>query len=84
MRREALRNALGALLKDPGLSNRELSVKLDMLDSATNRYMKELIERGIVENDRNSEGRTSYVIKNEYREKISVLMERLNGSNRPA
>ncbi len=84
MRREALRNALGALLKDPGLSNRELSIKLDMLDSATNRYMKELIERGIVENDLNADGRTSYVIKNEYREKISLLMERLNGTKGPA
>lgn len=46
--------------------------------------MKALMERGIVENDLNAEGRTSYVIKNEYREKISALIERLNVSNRPA
>src|SRR5271157_56634 len=79
MRRDAIRKALLVLLKNPGLSNRELSLELNMLDSATNRYMKELIERGIVENDGNAEGRTSYVITNEYRDRITVLMERLNG-----
>jgi hypothetical protein len=49
-----------------------------MLDSATARYMKELVERGIVENDPNSESRTSYMIKSEYREKIAFLLERVD------
>ncbi len=76
MRRDNMRRALGALLRDPGLSNRELSRRLELGDSAMNRYMKELLERGIVENDRNAEGRTSYIIRTEYREKIAILMEK--------
>jgi predicted transcriptional regulator len=74
MRRDAVRKTLGVLIKRPGLSNRELSRELNMLDSATARYMKELVERGIVEN--HSNGRTSYAIKSEYREKIAFLLER--------
>jgi predicted transcriptional regulator len=80
MRRDAMRKTLGVLLKSPGLSNRELSRELNMLDSATARYMKELVERGIVENDPNSESRTSYMIKSEYREKIAFLLERVDGT----
>ena len=80
MRRDAVRRTLGALLKNPGLSNRELSRELNMLDSATARYMKELVERGIVENNPSPEGRTSYVIRGEYREKIALLLERVDSA----
>jgi len=78
MRRDAMKRALGVLLKNPGLSNRELSRELNMLDSATARYMKELVERGIVENDPSSQSRTSYMIRSEYREKIAFLLERVD------
>jgi predicted transcriptional regulator len=79
MRRDAMRRTLGALLRRPGLSNRELSRELDMLDSATARYVKELVERGIVENDPGYGERTSYFIKGEYREEIALMLERADG-----
>ena len=78
LRREAVRKTLFAFLKTPGLSNRELFLELNMGDSAVNRYVKELMERGIVENA-HDERRTSYAIKNEYREMIAVPMKPVLG-----
>lgn len=77
MKRESMRRALCALIDTPGLSNRELSKKLNLGDSATNRYMKELVDRGIVMNDPAAEGRTAYVIRDEYRSKIAYFLGRM-------
>ncbi|HTY91835.1 MAG TPA: winged helix-turn-helix transcriptional regulator [Methanocella sp.] len=77
MKRESMRRALCALAENPGMSNRELSKKLNLGDSATNRYMRELMDRGIVTNDPAAEGRTSYFIKDEYRYKISAFIGKM-------
>lgn len=75
MKRDSMRRALHELIESPGLSNRELSKRLNLGDSAMNRYMKELVDRGIVVNDPTAEGRTAYVIKDEYRNKIAFFID---------
>lgn len=78
LRRDAIGKMIPLLMANPGLSNRELSRALDMQDSATNRYMKELLAGGIVDREQKTDGRTAYAIRAEYRAPIARAMQRLN------
>ena len=68
---------LGKLLEKPGLSNVELAEELGVQDSATLRYTKELLEKGVITKDRTRDGKLIYAIKNEYREQIAMTLERM-------
>lgn len=78
MRRDPMRKILELLVEKPRISNRELSRALDMQESAASRCMKELLEKGVIVRDDTSDGRYSYSIKNEYKERVAFAMERIN------
>lgn len=71
MKREGVRRILNMLHEKPGLSNSELSSSLSMQDSAISRYMKELMDHGIVEKSQTQEGKTVFSIKDEHRGRIT-------------
>jgi predicted transcriptional regulator len=80
MRRDSMRKLLGLLVRNPGLTNIELSRELNIQESAVSRYMKELQEKGVVERGNAKElqdGRFSYSIKNEYKEKVELAIKRI-------
>lgn len=76
MRRDHMRKVLELLNEKPGLSNRELSKALNMQESAASRYMRELMEKGVVIKEPAADGASAYFIKNEHRQTISSMMER--------
>ena len=80
MRREGIGKVLRLLLLDPGMSNVDLSKALDVQESVTSRYMKELLERGVVAKAQTSDGRLSYSVKAEYNDTVGSVAKRLNGS----
>jgi predicted transcriptional regulator len=80
MRRDVMRKVLGLLARSPGLTNIELSRELNIQESAVSRYMKELQEKGVVVRSNAQDihdGRFSYSIKNEYKEKVAIAIERI-------
>jgi len=80
MRRDSIRKVLGLLARSPGLTNIELSRELNIQESAVSRYMKELQEKGVVVRSNAQDihnGRFSYSIKNEYKEKVATAIERI-------
>ena len=80
MRRDGIGKVLRLLLLDPGMSNVDLSKALDVQESVTSRYMKELLERGVVAKAQASDGRLSYSVKAEYNDTVGSVAKRLNGS----
>jgi predicted transcriptional regulator len=80
MRRDGIGKVLILLLKDPGMSNVDLSKALNVQESVTSRYMKELLERGVVAKAQTSDGRLSYSVKAEYNDTVGSVAKRLNGS----
>lgn len=80
MKRDGIKKVLNALIEKPGLSNIELSMELGLHESAASRYMRELLEKGIVEKGQMGDGRLSYSIKNEYKEPVSFAIKRLGDS----
>ncbi len=74
LKRKAIRNTLNLLLERPGLSSSEISRELDMHKSATSRYTKELLIRGIITKHLIADGKSVYSIKPEYLEKISGVI----------
>jgi len=78
VRRDPIRKILDLLIDRAEMSNMEISEALDMHDSATSRYMKELAARGLVLKRSVSGGRTAYSIRHEYRDPIATALERIN------
>jgi predicted transcriptional regulator len=62
VRRDPIRRILDLLIDKTEMSNQEISEALDMHDSATSRYMKELATRGLVSKRNAAGGRTAYSI----------------------
>lgn len=77
IRRDGIKKVLGKLLEKPGISNLELAEELGVQDSATMRYTKELLEKGILTKDRTSAGKLVYSIKAEYKEQIAFAIDRI-------
>lgn len=48
MRRESVGRIIGLILQKPGISNGEIARELGIPDSLSSRYLKELVEKGIV------------------------------------
>ncbi len=80
MRRDGMRRVLGLLQENPGLSNGEMSGRLNMQDSAVSRYLKEFIRHGIVEKGQTREGKTIFSVKGEYRPRIACALARIDNS----
>lgn len=78
MRREGINRVLTTLIEVPGLSNREISQRSGIQESAVSRYLKELAEKGIVIKEKSAGGATSFSIADGYRAHIASAMERLN------
>jgi predicted transcriptional regulator len=76
MKRENIKKILDLLVEQPGLSNLELSNELKLHESAASRYMKELIDKGIVTREPNTERMNIYTIKNEYKNVITSIYNR--------
>lgn len=79
MRRDGINKVLTLLSESPGLSNRELSLRSGIRESAMSRYLKELSERGIVQKEKSAGGFTSFFIEEAYKKHIASAMERLGG-----
>jgi len=77
LRRDGVRRVLSLLQEKPGLSNGELSERLCMQDSAVSRYMKELMDHGIVEKSQTQEGKTVFSIKDEHRGHIASTAKQI-------
>lgn len=80
MRREAIKKVLGLLLERPGMSNIELSRELGLPESATSKYMKELLSMGIVRKKTLPGGRLAYSVAEEQVEVVSNVIERIKES----
>jgi predicted transcriptional regulator len=78
VRRDPVRKILDLLLDKAELSPLEISEALDMHDSATSRYLKELATRGVVMKHSLAGGRTSYSLCREFREPVAMAIERIN------
>jgi len=79
VRRDPVRKILNLLLEKAEISNLEISEALDMHDSATSRYLKELAARGVVAKRSLAGGRTSYSLCREFREPVAMAIERISG-----
>lgn len=80
IRREGVRKILAMLQKNPGITNVELSNALGIQTSAITRYMKELSEKGIVTKDWQTDGGYAYSIKDDQKNRVTLMMERTNNS----
>lgn len=78
-RRDSVRKVLAAILKKPGISIAELSRESGMQTSAVSRYVKELVDKGVVSKEQAEGGRLSYAVSSEYREPVDFAIGRLNG-----
>lgn len=77
MRRDSTRKVLSLLAEKPGLTNVELSRRLDIAQSMMSKYIKELYGMGIITREQVDGGRYGYCISNEYKDHVSMAMERL-------
>jgi predicted transcriptional regulator len=77
MKREPMWRVLNTLAEKPGLSNVEISRELNISTGAASRHMNELLSRGIVDKAPQGERGFSYTIKEEYRQYVTRMMERL-------
>jgi predicted transcriptional regulator len=77
MRREGINRVLTALIESPCLSNRELSQRSGIQESAVSRYMKELAEKGIVIKEKGAGGATSFSVVDGYKAYIQSAMRRI-------
>jgi predicted transcriptional regulator len=78
MRREGINRVLTALSENPCMSNREISQRSGIQESAVSRYMKELAEKGIVIKEKAAGGATSFSIADGYRAHITSAIQRIN------
>jgi len=77
MKRDCIKKLLSTLIEKPGLSNIELSRETGLHESAASRYMNELLEKGLVVRGDAPDGRFSYSIKTEYKEKVAMAIEHM-------
>lgn len=77
MKREPMWRVLNALAEKPGLSNVEISRELNISTGAASRHMNELLSRGIVNKTPHGDRGFSYTIKEEYRQYVTRMMDRL-------
>ena len=77
MKREPMWRVLNTLAEKPGLSNVEISRELNISTGAASRHMNELLSRGIVDKAPQGERGFAYTIKEEYRQYVTRMMERL-------
>jgi len=77
MRREPMRKMLEQLLEKPGMSNMELSRRLDISTTSTYHHLNELMTRGIVEKASSEDRSYAYTIKDEYRQHVMEMRDRL-------
>lgn len=78
LRRDPIRRSLELLLERPGLTNIELSRALNMPESATYKYMKELMDNGVVLKE-SLNGKQVYNIKRDYKDRIMQGLKVLGG-----
>jgi predicted transcriptional regulator len=77
MKREPMWRVLNALAEKPGLSNVEISRELNISTGAASRHMNELLTRGIVDKAPQGDRGFAYNIKDEYRQYVTKMMDRL-------
>lgn len=77
MRREPVRRTLEVLMENPGISGRGLSKKLNLSTTVTHKHVTLLVERGIVARILQIDRSYAYAIKDEYRQLVLKLAERL-------
>jgi predicted transcriptional regulator len=77
MKREPMWRVLNTLAEKPGLSNVEISRELNISTGAASRHMNELLSRGIVDKAPQGERGFAYTIKEEYRQYVTKMMDRL-------
>ncbi|MGA9140433.1 MAG: hypothetical protein WBZ29_09430 [Methanocella sp.] len=77
MRRESMGRVLQTLVDQSEMTNAEISRALDVPDSITNRYLKELTTKGVTIKESSSDGRLVYTIESRYRNLIVSLSQRL-------
>ena len=77
MKREPMWRVLNALAEKPGLSNVEISRELDISTGAASRHMNELLTKGVVVKAPQGDRGFAYSIKDEYRQYVTKMMDRL-------
>ncbi len=77
MKREPMWRVLNTLAEKPGLSNVEISRELNISTGAASRHMNELLAKGVVAKVPQADRGYAYSIKEEYRQYIMKMMDRL-------
>lgn len=77
MKREPMWRVLNALSERPGLSNVEIARELNISTGAASRHMTELFQKGIVTKTPMGDRGFAYAIKDEYKEYVVRMTERL-------
>ncbi|HUL61831.1 MAG TPA: winged helix-turn-helix transcriptional regulator [Methanocella sp.] len=77
MKREPMWRVLNTLAEKPGLSNVEISRELNISTGAASRHMNELLTKGIVMKAPQGDRGFAYSIKDEYRQYVTKMMDRL-------
>ena len=77
MKREPMWRVLNTLAEKPGLSNVEISRELNISTGAASRHMNELLTKGVVMKVPQADRGYSYSIKEEYRQYVTKMMDRL-------
>jgi len=78
VRRDGVKNVISLLLSEPGLTNADISSRLGIQVSATSRYIKELLEKGLVAKAPQENGTLLYSIDDGQKQNIIRVMERVN------
>jgi predicted transcriptional regulator len=78
LKREGARKVLEGLLEMPGMSNVELSKRLNISEVAVSKSIKVLLENGIVQKEPVDGKTNAYFINKNYGESIAYTMERMN------
>ncbi|CAJ35855.1 winged helix-turn-helix transcriptional regulator [Methanocella arvoryzae] len=77
MKREPMWRVLSALAEKPGMSNVEISREMNISTGAASRHMTELFQKGIVTKTPMDDRGFAYAIKDEYKEYVLRMIERL-------
>jgi predicted transcriptional regulator len=77
MKREPMWRVLNTLAEKPGLSNVEISRELNISTGAASRHMNELLTKGVVMKVPQADRGYAYSIKEEYRQYVTKMMDRL-------
>jgi predicted transcriptional regulator len=80
MRRDGINKVLNRLMERPGLTNIELSVELNMNESSTIRYLKELLANDIIIKEKTVDGRQAYFINNDFKDDIEFAVKVFPGN----